>query len=69
MHPNQALAIAVEAELAVRRGDLGREAVLLRQAAAAVRNEPERGALLDIDNYQLALRQPRTSRSRPVSTS
>jgi RNA polymerase sigma-70 factor, ECF subfamily len=40
------LAVAVEADLTARQGDLERAAVLFQQAAAAVHNEPERRALL-----------------------
>ncbi len=40
-------AVAAEAELTARHGDRARAADLLRQAAAAVRSEPERRALLD----------------------
>jgi RNA polymerase sigma-70 factor (ECF subfamily) len=40
-------AVAVEADLTARDGDLGRAAALFRQAAAAAYSEPERRALLE----------------------
>ena len=40
-------AIAAEADLTARNGDLGRAAELFRQAADVARSEPERRALLD----------------------